>query len=68
MFLVFSRVWNKEKIKKKNIFPYLFTKLETYHLSYFIYKHDATNIAYLSSMQHMYHKNFVIDPLTIKSL
>ena len=60
MFLVFSQVWNKEKIEK-NIFPCLFTKLETYHLSYFIYKHDATNIADPSSMQHMYHKNFVID-------
>ena len=60
MFLVFSWVWNKEKITK-NIFPCLFTKLETYHLSYFIYKHDAINIADPNSMQHMYHKNFVID-------
>ena len=60
MFLVFVTSVEQRK-NKKNIFPYLFTKLKTYHPSYSINKHDAINIANPSSMQHMYHKNFVID-------
>ena len=39
----------------KNIF------LQTYHLSYSIYKHDAMDIADPSSLQDMCHMNFVID-------
>ena len=35
----------------ENIFLYFFTELKTYHLSYPIYKHDAIDIADLSSMQ-----------------
>ena len=34
---------------------------ETYHISYSIYKHDAIDIAYPSSMQDASHMNFVID-------
>ena len=45
----------------KNIFLYFFTKLQTYHLSYSIYKHDAMDIADPSSLQDMCHMNFVID-------
>ena len=30
--------------RRKNIFPYFFTELLTYHLSYSIYKHDAIDI------------------------
>ena len=41
--------------KTKSIFPYFFTELKTYHLSYSIYKHDAIDIADLSSMEDAYH-------------
>ena len=34
---------------------------ETYHISYSIYKHDAIDIAYPSSMQDVCHMNFVLD-------
>ena len=43
--------------KTKNIFVYFFTELKTQHLSHFIYKHEAIDIANPSSML----KNFVID-------
>ena len=32
-----------------------------YHFSYSIYKHDTIDIANPSSMQDMYHMDFVID-------
>ena len=41
--------------KTKSIFLYFFTELKTYHLSYSIYKHDAIDIADLSSMEDAYH-------------
>ena len=47
--------------KANNIFLYFFTELKTYHLSYSIYKHDAIDIADLSSMKDACHMNFVID-------
>ena len=47
--------------KKKNISFNFFTELKTYHLSIFIYKHEAIDIADPSSMQDMCHMYFVID-------
>ena len=41
--------------KMKNTFLYFFTGLKTYHLFYFMYKHDAINIADPSSMQDACH-------------
>ena len=39
---------------------YFFTKLQTYHLSYSIYKHDAMDIADPSSLHNTCHMNFII--------
>ena len=52
----------------KNIFLYFFTKLNTYHFSYFIYKHGSIDIADPSSIQDACH-NVVIDFIrTVESL
>ena len=51
--------------RQKNIFLYLFTKLETYLINLIflisIYKHYAINIADPSSMQDACHMNFIKD-------
>ena len=72
-FVCCDCVWNKEKIiwgLRIFLYPmliidekhlYFFTKLQTYHLSYSIYKHDAIDIADPSSLQDMCHMTFVID-------
>ena len=55
--------------RRKNIFLYFFTKLNTYHLSHFIYKHGAIDIADPSSIQDASHMNFVVDFIgTVESL
>ena len=57
MLFVLSRAWDKENILTKNIFPYFFTELKTFHLSH----SDAIGIADPSSMQDASNTNFVID-------
>ena len=53
----------------KNIFFYFFTKLNTYHLSYYIHKYGAIDIADPSSIQDACHMNFVVDFIgTVESL
>ena len=53
----------------KNIFFYFFTKLNTYHLSYYIHKYGAIDIADPSSIQDVCHMNFVVDFIgTVESL
>ena len=47
----------QENILTKNIFPYFFTELKTFHLSH----SDAIGIADPSSMQDACNTNFVID-------
>ena len=47
--------------RRKNILLYFFTKLNTYHISYFINKHGAIDIADPSSIQDACHMNFVVD-------
>ena len=59
MFFVLSRAWDKENILTKNIFPYFFTELKTFHLSNSDV--DAVGIADPSSMQDACNTNFVID-------
>ena len=54
--------------KTKSISLYFFTKHKTSHFSYSVYKHDAIDIADISSMQDACHMNFVIDLVTVKSL
>ena len=41
--------------KTKNIFFYFFNELKTYNLPYSVYKHDAVDIADLSSVQDACH-------------
>ena len=48
----------QRKNKKKHLSLSLY---QARNLPSLLYKHDAINIADPSSMQHMYHKNFVID-------
>ena len=55
MLFVLSRAWDKENILTKNIFPYFFTELKTFHLSH----SDAIGIADPSSMQDTSNTNFV---------
>ena len=57
MFFALSQAWDKENILTKNIFPYFFTELKTFHLSH----SDAIGVADPSSMQDACNTNFVID-------